>query len=174
MPDLLLDGSLSTPTCLQLAFIAYLKVFGFIAVFVAIWIAIVCINGLMAPDGFRWDLKAIRADPTVKPILIVCGIAALATIATISLTGPLSRLRIKMIATDSAFVETGCYIGAQYVESLDRKQTTISYVLHGGKMLRFEQQGQRPLYVPIESNPNFGNLVRIAPTAMSEYMQLLR
>jgi hypothetical protein len=74
-----------------------------------------------------------------------------------------------MVATDSAFIETGCYIGARYVETLDRKSTTISFVLHGGKMLRFQQEGQRWLYVPIESNPNFGNLVMIAPTAMREY-----
>ncbi|MGX5803696.1 hypothetical protein ACWGS9_20970 [Bradyrhizobium sp. Arg314] len=173
MPDLLLDGSFSTPTCLQLAFIAYFKVFGLIVIFVAIWVTAVCINGLTAPGGFRWNLKAIKADPTVKPILVISGIAALATIATVSLTGPLSRLRIRMIATDSAFIETGCYIGGQYVETLDRNHTTISFVLHGGKMLRFEQQGQRWLYVPIESNPNFGNLATIAPTAMSEYRHYL-
>jgi len=58
-------------------------------------------------------------------------------------------------------------------ESLDRRNTTISFVLHGGKMLRFEQKGQRWLYVPIESNPNFSNLVTIAPTAISEYRDYL-
>ncbi|MDX8520503.1 hypothetical protein [Mesorhizobium dulcispinae] len=173
MPDLLLDGSYATPTCLQLALIACFKVFGLIIVFVAIWIAGVCFNGLTAPGGFRWNLEAMKADPTVRPILVVSGIAALATIATISLTGPLSHLRIRMIATDSAFIETGCYIGARYVETLDRKNTTISFVLHGGKMLRFRQEGQRWLYVPIESNPNFGNLVMIAPTAMREYWDYL-
>ena len=169
MPDLLLDGSFSTPTCLQLGLVAYFKVFGLILVFVAIWIAFVCFNGLTAPGGFRWNLEAIKADPTVRPILFVSGIAALATIATISLTGPFSHLRIKMVVTDSAFIETGCFIGALYVETLDRKSTTISFVLHGGKMLRFQQEGQRSLYVPIESNPNFGNLVMIAPTAMRDY-----
>jgi hypothetical protein len=173
MPDLLLDGSFATPTCLQLALIAYFKVFGLIIVFVAIWIAVVCLNGLTAPGGFGWDLEAMKADPTVRPILVVSGIAALATMATISLTGPLSHLRIRMIATDSAFIETGCYIGAQYVETLDRKNTTISFVLHGGKMLRFQQEGRRWLYVPIESNPNFRNLVMIAPTAMREYWDYL-
>lgn len=173
MPDLLLDGSFATPTCLQLALIAYFKVFAFIAVFVAIWIAIVCFNGLTAPGGFRWDWEAMKADPTVKPALVISGIAALATIATISVVGPLSHLRIRMIATDSAFIETGCHIGTRYVESLDRRNTTISFVLHGGKMLRFKQKGQRWLYVPIESNPNFGNLVTIAPTAMSDYREYL-
>ncbi|MBZ9846169.1 hypothetical protein [Mesorhizobium sp. CA5] len=173
MADLLLDGSFSTPTCLQLAAIAYFKIFSLIVIFVAIWVAVVCINGLTAPGGFRWDLNAMKADPTVKPILVISGIAAFAAIATVSLVGPLSYLRIKMIATDSAFIETGCYIGARYVESLDRNKTTISFVLHGGKMLRFKQEGQRWLEVPIESNPNFGNLVKIAPTAMSEYRAYL-
>lgn len=173
MPGLLLDGSYATPTCLQLALIAYCEVFGLIMVFVAIWIAVVTLNGLTAPAGFRWNLEAMKADPTVRPILLGSGIAALATIAIISLTGPLSRLRIRMVATDSAFIETGCYLGARYVETLDRKSTTISFVLHGGKMLRFQQQGQRWLYVPIESNPNFGNLVMIAPMAMRDYWEYL-
>jgi hypothetical protein len=173
MPDLLLDGSFTTPTCLQLTLIAYVKVFGLIVIYVAICVAGVCIRGLAAPAGFRWDLKAIKADPTVKPILVVIAVAALATIATISVIGPLSHIRIRMIASGSAFIETGCYIGARYVESLDRRNTTISFVLYGGKMLLFKQEGQRWLYVPIESNPNFNNLVTIAPTAMSEYRDYL-
>lgn len=173
MPDLLLDGSFATPTCLQLALIAYFKVFALITVFVVIWIAIVCFEGLTAPGGFRWDWQAIKAGSTVKPALVIGGIAALATIATVSLVGPFSYLRIRMIATDSTFIETGCHIGTRYVESLDRRNTTISFVLHGGKMLRFKEKGQRWLYVPIESNPNFGNLVTIAPTAMSEYRDYL-
>jgi hypothetical protein len=169
MPDLLLDGSFATQTCLQLALIAYFDVFGFITFFVVVSIALVCFNGLTAPAGFRWNLEAMKADPTVKPILVISGVAALATIATIALTGPLSHLRVRMVATDSAFIETGCYLGRPYLESLDRGNTTISFVLHGGPMVQFKQRGQRWLYVPIESNLNFGNLVTIAPAAMGDY-----
>ena len=109
----------------------------------------------------------------MRPLLFVSGIAALATIATVSLVGPLSHLRIKLVATDSAFIETGCYLGARYVETLDRKRTAISFVLYGGKMLRFQQQGLRWLYVPIESNPNSRNLVMVAPEAMRDYWEYL-
>src|SRR5258708_30795175 len=103
-------------------------------------------------------------------MLMASVLAIVATIATISLIAPLSHQRIRLIATDTSFVETGCYLGTTYVEVLDRGETSITYVLqHGDKILRLSQKGRRRLEVPIESNPNIENLVKIAPVAMRDY-----
>jgi hypothetical protein len=175
MKDLLLDGSFATPTCLQLAVAGYFKVVGFGLLMTTVYVTVICVYGLfLAPAGFRWDIEAAKADPKTKTMLIAGGVSLVATIALLAVVAPLSHQRIRLVATPSSFVETGCYLGSIYEAILDRPQTTITYTFAGGKMLLFSQKGQRRLTVAIDGNPNASNLVEIAPGAMHKYFNNLR
>ena len=132
-----------------------------------VYVTVICVYGIFwRPVGFRWDTEAAKADPKTKTMLIAGGVSLVGTIALLAVVAPLSHQRIRLIATRSSFVETGCYLGSAYAAILDRSQTTITYTFAGGKVL-LSQKGRRRLTVGIEGNPNASNLVERPAPCMS-------
>ncbi|TIW21167.1 MAG: hypothetical protein E5V65_06660 [Mesorhizobium sp.] len=131
-----------------------------------------------AQYSFRSENAAFLRYPMTRTTTRTLLAIAVAGVLLISFVLSLSPLRARLFATETAIVETGCYVLTPYREVFDRNLVEFRYQHGRGKgsfdTLEISQTDKRSLRIDLRGSPYLKNLVALAPEAMNRYFDELK